>query len=174
MSYGDVNTSLDDLTAPFPDLPEEIRNTLYDYDPSGEKNIWKQFEANKNLMSNQLRQANAKASTLGAGFSGMGARSTAKDTTSQMYNDNFGGMLDNSMYQEYKMKTDWKEAQLGTIADAIIDGDVGGDEDVPPSDYFNCGDGTFAPTEEDCGNFDEGEGCQPTYNMLGQCTSCCG
>ena len=175
MPYTDINTSLDDLTAPFT-IPEGIRNTLFDYDTSGQKNVWAQFETDKKLMSQQLQQMNTSTASTGKGFSGMGARTQVQDTTSQMFNEKFGGMLDNSMYQEYKLKKDWKEEQIGTIADSIIAGDVttsGDTGDTETIDYFNCGDGTFAPTEEDCGNYDEGEGCEPSYNLLGQCVSCC-
>jgi hypothetical protein len=123
MPYSDVDTNLDNLTSEY-NLPEGVRTTLFDYDESGEKNVWKQFETNKTLLSNQLQQANTEASNLGEGFSGMGARSAVKDTTSDMFNEDYGGMLDKSLYQEYKLKTDWREEQLGTISDAITSGDA--------------------------------------------------
>jgi len=50
--------------------------------------------------------------------------------------------------------------------------DSGDDSGYDGSSYVVCPDGTFAPGMEYCDD-PEGEGCQPSYNLLGQCIACC-
>ena len=124
MPYSDINTNLDDLTAGF-NISTDLKNTLTDYDPSGEKNLWGQLGTQKSLMQDQLSLNQSKASsTVGKGFSGSGQRGRVQETMSQNVNDKFGGMLDNTMYDEYKLKKSWQEKNLATIAGYVSSGDV--------------------------------------------------
>jgi len=154
MPYTDINTSLSDLMSGF-DIPEDIQNTLYDYDKSGEKNLWGQLGVDKKLMQNQLTQLNTKVDESGIGFSGMGQRKDNKNIMSHGVNDKFSGMLDNTMYKTYELKKDWHETQMGTIADAITSGDVTVDDTVYTFDVNNSAFYDWAYEQSGFGGFDE-------------------
>ena len=150
--YTDINTSLSDLTSGF-NISADLTSTLTDYDQSGEQNLWGQLGTQKSLMSSQMGTGATKIQeSVGMGFSGSGQRQKLQSDMSEDMSDKYGGMLDNTMYDAYRMKKDWREKQMDTIAGYIQSGDVtvnedsstgdddtdtsgGGDDDFVPSGY---------------------------------------
>ena len=123
-NYTDINTDINDLTSDF-NISDDLKSTLSSYDESGEKNMWGQLQGQKTLLQDQLAVGSTKLQeTAGKGFATSGQRQKLSADMSEGINDKYGGMLDNAMYDAYKMKKDWKDTQMGKISDYIVSGDV--------------------------------------------------
>tara|TARA_R110002051_G_scaffold87942_3_gene155058 strand:- start:3879 stop:4421 length:543 start_codon:yes stop_codon:yes gene_type:complete len=146
-NYDDVNTSLEDLKSGY-DMPEAVKGTLFEYDESGDNNLWGSFSGNKSLIQDNLKMNQQQAvGQTGVGLAGMGQRQQVQNTLSDNANQQVGAELDNTMYGQYKNKNKWMDEQMGTIADSILagdttvntSGDTGGDTGGPggsnPSGY---------------------------------------
>lgn len=123
--YDDISTNLNDILGDYDFTNPNVAGTYSDYDPSGEKNLWNQLRGNKSLMSNQLGAGASKLQqSAGAGFAGSGQRQKSQFDMSASVNDKYGGMLDNAMYDSYKMKKKWSDDTMAQLSGDIDSGEA--------------------------------------------------